>query len=120
MARKVIWANAAVSDLDAAADYISNDSPAYAASFVLKTLKSARSLGDLSERGRVVPEFKREDIREIFVFNYRLVYRIEENRVSDGIDNESTGKPACPAYREFLAARRVFCGNCRQTGPPRA
>lgn len=78
MARKVIWANAAVSDLDAAADYISNDSPAYAASFVLKTLKSARSLGDLSERGRVVPEFKREDIREIFVFNYRLVYRIEK------------------------------------------
>ena len=82
MARKVIWADAAVADLDAAADYISNDSPAYAASFVLKALKAAQSLGELSERGRLVPEFTKEDIREIFVFNYRLIYRIEENRVS--------------------------------------
>ena len=82
MARKVIWADAAVADLDAAAEYISKDSPAYAASFVLQSLKAARSLGDLPERGRVVPEFKREDIREIFVFSYRLIYRIDELRVS--------------------------------------
>ena len=82
MARKVIWADGAVADLDAAADYISKDSPAYAASFVLQSLKAARSLGDLPERGRVVPEFKREDIREIFVFRYRLIYRIDELRVS--------------------------------------
>ena len=78
MDRKVVWADAAVIDLEAAAEFTAKDSAAYAASFVLKTLKSARSLGDLSERGRVVPEFKREDIREIFVFNYRLVYRIEK------------------------------------------
>ena len=82
MARKVIWADGAVADLDAAADYISKDSPAYAASFVLQSLEAARSLGDLPERGRVVPEFKREDIREIFVFSYRLIYRIEDLRVS--------------------------------------
>ena len=36
MARKVIWADAAVADLEAAAEYISKDSPAYAASFVLQ------------------------------------------------------------------------------------
>jgi plasmid stabilization system protein ParE len=82
MARKVIWADAAVADLDAAAEYISKDSPAYAASFVLQSLEAARSLGNLSERGRVVPELKREDIREIFVYSYRLIYRIEELRVS--------------------------------------
>ena len=82
MARKVIWADAAVADLDAAADYISKDSPAYAASFVMRSLEVARSLGTLSERGRVVPEFKREDIREIFIYNYRLIYRIEELQVS--------------------------------------
>ena len=82
MARKVIWADGAVADLDAAADYISKDSPAYAASFVLQSLEAARSLGDLPERGPVVPEFKREDIREIFVFSYRLIYRIDELWVS--------------------------------------
>ena len=51
MARKVIWADAAVADLDAAAEYISKDSPAYAAAFVLRSLEQARSLGNMSERG---------------------------------------------------------------------
>ena len=82
MARKVIWADAAVTDLGAAAEYISKDSPAYASSSVLRSLEAARSLGDLPERGRVVPELKNEDIREIFVHNYRMIYRTEELRVS--------------------------------------
>ena len=56
--------------------------PPYAAAFVLRSLEAASSLGNLPERGRVVPEFKREDIREIFVFSYRLIYRIDELRVS--------------------------------------
>ncbi len=82
MARKVIWADAAVTDLDSAAEYISKDSPAYAASFVLRSLEAARSLRDLPERGRIVPELKREDIRKIFVHSYRMIYRVEELRVS--------------------------------------
>ncbi len=51
-------------------------------SFVLRSLEAARSLRDLAERGRVVPEFKDESIREILVHSYRLIYRVEENRVS--------------------------------------
>jgi plasmid stabilization system protein ParE len=82
MDRKVIWADAAIADLEAAAEFISKDSPAYAAAFVHRSLESARSLNDLAERGRVVPEFKDETIREIFVHSYRLIYQVEENRVS--------------------------------------
>ena len=40
MARKVIWADSAIADLDTAAEYISNDSPAYSAAFVLRTLEA--------------------------------------------------------------------------------
>ena len=82
MDRKVIWSDTAVTDLDAAAEFISKDSPAYAATFVLRSIDAARSLGDLAERGRVVPEFKDETMREIFVQSYRLVYQVEEKRVS--------------------------------------
>jgi len=82
MDRKIIWADAAIADLEAAAEFISKDSPAYAATFVHRSLESARSLNDLAERGRVVPEFKDETIREIFVHSYRLIYKVEENRVS--------------------------------------
>lgn len=31
------------------------------------------------EAGRVVPEFGREDIREVFLRSYRIVYLIEED-----------------------------------------
>jgi plasmid stabilization system protein ParE len=41
----------------------------------------AASLATLSERGRVVPELDDPAIREVFVFRYRLMYRVEEARV---------------------------------------
>jgi len=82
VACKVIWADAAQDDLDAAASYIYRDSPAYAASFVNRALKAGRSLATFSMRGRIVREFGDANVREIFVFSYRLIYRVEENRVS--------------------------------------
>lgn len=39
------------------------------------------SLNEFSERGRVVPEIGNPNIREIFIKEYRLIYRIEESRV---------------------------------------
>ena len=74
-------AHAAEKDLDAAAAYIHRDSTAYAASFVVRALQTARSVGELPERGRVVPEFRDKSIREIFIFSYRLIYRIKNDRI---------------------------------------
>lgn len=82
MARKVVWAHAAEEDLNAAASYIHRDSPAYAASFINRVLQVGRSLGELAERGRRVPEFRNKSIREIFVYSYRLIYRIEGDQIS--------------------------------------
>lgn len=82
MAREVSWANAAQEDLEAAAAYIYRDSPAHAASFVTRILQAARSLTSFPLRGRIVREFGREDIREIFVFSYRLIYLVVGNRIS--------------------------------------
>ncbi|MBW1982519.1 MAG: type II toxin-antitoxin system RelE/ParE family toxin [Deltaproteobacteria bacterium] len=81
MARKVIWAEAAEQDLDAAAAYVHRDSPSYAVSFVHRVLQAGRSLSDFAERGRIVPEFKDTKIREVFVHSYRLIYRIEDEQV---------------------------------------
>jgi len=82
MARKVIWAYAAEEDLEAAASYIHRDSPVYAASFIDRALEAGRSLDEFAERGRMVPELGDSSIREIFVYSYRLVYRIEDDRIS--------------------------------------
>jgi len=82
MARKVIWAYAAEEDLESAASYIYRDSPVYAASFVDRALEAGRSLDEFAERGRMVPELSDSSIREIFVYSYRLAYRIEDDRIS--------------------------------------
>ena len=82
MGRRVTWAYAAEADLDAAAEYIHRDSPAYAAVFVIRALEDGRSLTDFADRGRIVPEFKDKKFHEIFVHSYRLIYFVEDNRVS--------------------------------------
>ena len=82
MARKVIWAYAAEEDLEAAASYIQRDSPVYAASFIDRALEAGRSLDEYAESGRMVPELNDSSIREIFINSYRLVYQIEDNRIS--------------------------------------
>jgi toxin ParE1/3/4 len=82
MERQVAWAHAAEEDLDSAAAYIYRDSPSYAASFVTRVLEAGRSLARFAERGRKVPEFMNKNIREVFVNSYRLIYRIEADRIS--------------------------------------
>jgi len=58
MGLRVIWSYAAVDDLEAAAEYLRQDSPSFSSSFVLRALEAGRSLSLFSERGRVVPELK--------------------------------------------------------------
>jgi plasmid stabilization system protein ParE len=81
MTRRVQWTTAAWRDLEQVADYIARDSRHYAASFVRKVRNTARSLDQFAERGRVVPEFGRADVRELIVRPYRLIYRIHDDRV---------------------------------------
>ncbi len=77
MARQVAWAETAWRDLERIADYIAEDSPGYAAAFVRRVRDRARSLEEMAERGRVVPELEEPAVRELIVGSYRLVYEIE-------------------------------------------
>jgi len=82
MGLRVIWSHAAVNDLEVAAEYLHPDSPSFASSFVLRALEAGRSLSVFSERGRVVPELESDNIREVFLYSYRLIYRVEKDKVS--------------------------------------
>ncbi len=53
-----------------------------AALFLEKVLEKAQSLSFPTERGRIVPELHQQDIREVFVSNYRMLYRVAETEVS--------------------------------------
>ncbi|HEY0321250.1 MAG TPA: type II toxin-antitoxin system RelE/ParE family toxin [Pyrinomonadaceae bacterium] len=82
MAYEVEWSPRAIEDVEAIALYISADSTAYAASVVKKILTTARSLSQLPFAGRVVPEFGDENIREKFAYSYRIIYRIQNEKVT--------------------------------------
>jgi toxin ParE1/3/4 len=77
VARQVAWAETAWRDLERIADYIAEDSPGYAAAFVRRGRDRARSLEEMAERGRVVPELEEPAVRELVVGSYRLIYEIE-------------------------------------------
>jgi plasmid stabilization system protein ParE len=81
MAREVAWTEIAAADLEQTWQYIAHDSLMYAASFVQQVRDVSRSLNELSERGRIVPEIGAEDIRELVVGNFRLVYQVAPTRV---------------------------------------
>lgn len=61
--------------------YIARDSALYAAAVVEKVLATAIGLNRFPESGRVAPELNQSNIRERFVYSYRLIYRVEPERV---------------------------------------
>jgi len=77
----VVWSPEALEDVDAIAAYIARDSVFYAAAVVEKMLAAASGLNQFPQSGRIVPELNQPDIRERFVYSYRLIYRIEAGRI---------------------------------------
>ncbi len=43
-------------------------------------MRTARTAARLPFAGRRVPEYQREDVREVFLERYRIVYRVTERR----------------------------------------
>jgi plasmid stabilization system protein ParE len=81
MGYEITWSPEAIEDVEAIAEYISRDSEFYAGAVVSKILELARGLPQFPLAGRVVPELGDENIRERFVYSYRLIYRIERQSI---------------------------------------
>jgi len=81
VARRVVWTETAWRDLERVAEHIAEDSPGYAAAVVRRIRDRARSLDELAERGRVVPELDDPMVRELVVSSYRLIYETDEQNV---------------------------------------
>jgi plasmid stabilization system protein ParE len=73
---KVRWTRRAALDLADVAGFIAADNPPAAVAVVRKIKTAANKAGRLPRRGRVVPELGADDIRELSVGHYRIVYRL--------------------------------------------
>lgn len=78
---KVIWTPRAQQRLQEIQDYIARDQPDNALRWVARVLDRGERIGDQPRSGRVVPEYQREAIREVFAGDYRIVYRLRSQQV---------------------------------------
>jgi len=83
VALSIVWSEEALEDIESIASYIEKDSPVYASSVVSKFFEKAELLLLIEnpKLGRVVPEFSDENLREIFVYSYRLIYELKESEI---------------------------------------
>jgi len=78
---EVSWSPEAIEDLESIAEYIARDSEFYARSVVTEILSVSRNIRKFPLIGRVVPEIGDERIRERFIYSYRIVYRVDSERI---------------------------------------
>jgi len=78
---KIEWTEPAVLDLESIRDYIRIGSEHFAARFVERILEAVENLAEFPEMGRSVPEADQENIRELVFHNYRIMYRVEKERI---------------------------------------
>jgi toxin ParE1/3/4 len=79
MAYRIAWSRRAVQDLDTLTAYIAADSPAYAGVVLKKIVNQPRILTRFPRAGRKVPEFDDENVRELVVYSYRVIYRLRDD-----------------------------------------
>lgn len=78
---KIFWSPLAVERLENIFEYISKDDSIAAQKMIERIFKKVESLSKFPERGRKIPEANREEIREVFESEYRIIYRIEPKRI---------------------------------------
>lgn len=70
---EIVIAESAWSDLDSITDYIAQDSPRYDQEFGLDLFDRIQQLKKYGLLGRMVPEFKNQELRELIFGSYRIV-----------------------------------------------
>jgi plasmid stabilization system protein ParE len=78
---RVRWTDRAKTRLRLIHDHIAKDSPLVSSQVVERLLQRSIQIGNLPYSGRAVPEYQRDDIREVLEQPYRIIYRIFLDRV---------------------------------------
>jgi len=79
--KSVVWSKASLDSLEKIHDFIFKNSPQNAEMVVETLLKLGDDLGKFPERNPREPLFNDESIRYFPKWNFKIVYRLEENRI---------------------------------------
>jgi len=78
---RLIWSPRALERVVEIGEYIAQEQPNAAARWVDEIFESVTRLRRFPKSGRMVPEKLREDLREVLHGAYRVIYRIDLDRV---------------------------------------
>jgi addiction module RelE/StbE family toxin len=78
---RIWWARRARRDIREIGDFIARDKPKAAARWVNRIIDAVERVAVFPSSGRAVPEIGRDDIREIILEDYRIVYQIRDDRI---------------------------------------
>lgn len=79
---EIRWSLTTSGDLQELEDFIARDSVLHAVNFINRIVEVAGKLRSTPQLGRVVPEFGREDLRELLFRGYRIVYLLKDDAVT--------------------------------------
>lgn len=61
--------------------YVAEYSPAHAQALVERLIRRAEEIPGAPRAGREVPEYRQQDLREILVRPYRIIYRLQPDAI---------------------------------------
>jgi toxin ParE1/3/4 len=79
---KIIWSPLAIDRASEIAEYIAQDKPSAAEKWINTVFSKIEQLQSSPEIGRVVPEIRNDQFRELIYGNYRIIYRVEKTQIS--------------------------------------
>lgn len=79
---KIFWSPLAIERASEIAEYIAQDKPSAAENWIDTIFSKIDKLISSPEIGRIVPEIKNNQFRELIYGNYRIIYRIEKKQIS--------------------------------------
>lgn len=79
--RMLVWSAGAIADLEEVADFIALDKPGAARRWARVLVSMAEQAAAMPLAGRRVPEYDRDDVREMIKRGYRILDRVSEERV---------------------------------------
>ena len=77
----VIWSEPVKTDLRSIHDFIARNSKHYAKKVTQDIREKTDILDELSKIGKMAPEIADENVRELYLYSYRIIYEIMDHEV---------------------------------------
>ena len=78
---RVHWTNTAIDHLLAIHAYAAQQSRPYADRLIDRLTRRSEQIGRFPQSGRMLPERRREDLREVIERPYRIIYRVKSEQI---------------------------------------